>query len=533
MATLMLNTAKNGSVKGFILKTTYEERHIAKSAGGRWDASLQCWKLPLDVEIDTLVRNTYLYVSDDAREFLAKQQKTTEHLVKLHSAKDAIVKYPQRLDPYQRVGVRFLADAGSAILADEMGLGKTPQAIRACKELGAEKVLVVTKKSLIHNWVAEIQRWARKSRTAVLTTADSKIPNTRFIVTNYEVAVKHKDKLLKCKFDALVVDEATAIKNRKAKRTKALHKLAKNIPHKFLLTGTPVHNRPDELWSLLHCVNPAKYTSYWRFVGRYCLTVENYWGGLDILGVKDQGALAAELAPVMLRRTKELLRLPPKSFETIYVGLTDTQRQIYNDLRTRLFVELEGKTVTAPSVLVQLTRLRQVVCSPALIGGPDESAKTDALLDILDDTAGGHKIIIFTTFAEYVKLLMLRLEPWGTVRITGDMTDKARWNSVEKFQNDPSCRVLVGTIGAMGEGLNLTAADVVIFLNREWVPALNAQAEDRAYRRGQSKPVHVINLVATQTVDQHVEKLLSKKRDVVSQVEALEAIITGLRNDSK
>ncbi|BCV23334.1 DEAD/DEAH box helicase [Gelria sp. Kuro-4] len=436
------------------------------------------------------------------------------------------------LDSYQTEGVQFLVDTKRAILADDVGLGKTAQAIHAALRIGASRVLVVTKKSLVYNWKHEIRRWAGEEGVILTTKSVLDVPN-RFVLTNYETVVRRIDALLEQHWDALIVDEAAYVKNRKAKRSITIFKLAQTIPYVWLLTATPMPNNVAELWSLLHILDRKKYTSYWRFVDQYCWTEPNFFGGKTFLpGIKDEVGFQREIAPIMLRRTKELLNLPPVSYETIYVEQTGEQQRIYRDLK-KSFLSIIDDThyVMAPTALAQLTRLRQVVCSPALVGGKDDSAKTDALIELLEELAAQHKILVFTTFAEYVKLLLPELTPFGAVSITGEHSQEQRLKATETFQADDKCRVLVGTIGAMGEGLNLQSADVVVFLNKDWVPSNNLiQAVGRAHRRGQTKPVHVISLITKGTVDEYVEEALEAK--LVTH-QAFEAIIKRLREEDK
>lgn len=492
-----------------LVRNAYPYRQQLKALGARWSPEQRVWLLPVSVspfELFTRVPNIEL--DKAAMQWLQRMAS----LAGLHNAEDVSITHGDRLLPYQRVGVKFLTEAKRAILADDVGLGKTAQAIRAALEINAKHVLVVTKKSLLHNWTCEIQRWAGCS-AYVLTTQNTFVPE-RFVVTNYETVIKRTGELIRQDFDVLVVDEAAAIKNRKARRTKAIYQLAKNIPYVWLLTATPTPNSPDEIWSLLHCIRPKAYSSYWSFVEKHFITRPNFFGGRDIVSVKNPDALAQELAPMVLRRDKTRLNLPPLTEETIWLSLDGEQRRIYRELR-QYFVTIldEEKVVTAPSVLAQLTRLRQVLCSPALIGGPDESIKTDALFELLEEYTPQHKVLVFTTFASYVKLLLPKLEQFGAVAITGDTPMHERAQAVERLNNDPNTRVFIGTIQAAGEGLNLQAADIVIFLNKSWVPSENeTQAIGRAHRQGQKNPVHVVNLVVAKTVDEYIEEVLAAKK---------------------
>lgn len=532
MATLHVQIdEKHGEPTAYLIRNAYAHRNQLKQLGARWSPELQAWRVPFDVTIDDLLKMIPgLILTDDAAEWLTHYFQRVHHLKSLHFAQDALIKHGDGLDPYQRVGVRFLVDARRAILADDVGLGKTAQSIRAALEVEGKHVLVVVKKSLIYNWIVGIKDWANED-TFVLTTRNTlPHPLPRFVVTNYEVVVRRLEELRAQDFDVLIVDEAAAIKNRKAQRSKAMHRIAKDVPYVWLLTATPAQNSPDEIWSLLHCLYPERYSSYWRFVERHCKYEHNFFGGIDIYGVKDPKALAEELAPIMLRRDKSILNLPPLTFETVWVNLEGEQRRIYRDLRTKFLTVLDNeRIVTAPSVVAQITRLRQVVCTPALIGGPDESAKTDALLELLEDLTPNHKVLVFTTFAEYVRNLLPKLQDFGVVSITGADSMTARAEAVQRFTSDPGRRVFIGTVQAAGEGLNLQVADVVIFMDKSWVPDENEiQAIGRAHRRGQKNPVHVISITAARTIDEYIEEVLKQKK---TTTEAVRHIAQRLRRE--
>lgn len=511
----------------FRLYASYREKDVAKLAGARWDGRRRCWVFP-DLPPDGLLAASGLSVTKSAAERLAQECARREALEALHRASDVELGcgHGAGLDPYQRVGAKFLALAKRAILADFVGAGKSAQAIRAACEVGARKALVVTRKSLIHNWHQQFELWmpVRASFT--------------YDITNYEQVVRRLDEFVRQGYDVLIADEATQVKNRKAQRSRALFALAKGIPHVWLLTGTPVLNRPDELWMLLHIVNPARYGSYWKFVEQYCLLERNPWsGGWKVVGLKPgaSGALAKELAPVLLRRERNTVALPPITRETIYVELTPTQKELYRSMLKEFYVLLDqGTMLHAPSVVAQLVRLKQIACTPVLVGGPDESAKTQALLEYAEDYARDYKLLVFTTFAKYADHLADKLAEYGVVKITGAVSEKSRKEAADAFNGDPACRVLVGTIGAMSEGLNLQSADIIVFTDKAWVPSAVEQAEGRAWRRGRVHPVHVVTLVASKTVDEHIEAVLQSKVRIVKEMDAvmrLAALIKARREE--
>ncbi len=523
---------RKGQVVGYNVKASYSERAMLTNVGGRWCSSSGTWHLPLDADIQRLTELLKVEFTAEVADWVSKYFDKKAYLKTLQTQPTATVKFPDGLDDYQKVGVRFLADAGRAILADDVGLGKTCQSIRAALEVDAQKVLVVTKKSLIWNWVCEIRKWAGPyvEEVEIFTTKSKALPDTRFVVTNYEAVVRKPDIFTK-EWDVLIVDEATYIKNRKTARSDAINRVAQQSRYVWLLTATPTPNGVHELWALLNVLYKNEYSSFWRFVERYCYTEPGEWGGTKFLpGIKNKQDFAKNVSPLILRRDKTILKLPPVSYENVYVQMSNSQRRIYKQIQKSFMAVLSDTVIYTPSVLAQITRLRQLVCSPQLIGanGVDDT-KTEALIDLLETYTPAHKILVFTTFAEYVKLLLPQLSDYGAVAITGEVPLASRKEAVERFQSDDKCRVLLGTIGAMGEGLNLQSADMVIFTNKDWVPSNNLiQAVGRAHRRGQTKPVHVISLIAENTIDEHIERVL---KDKLQTQEAFEKLVTLLRED--
>jgi len=433
-----------------------------------------------------------------------------------------------RLSDYQVEGAQWLARKRRAILADRVGLGKTAQAIRACDLLGCQRILVIAPKTLLHNWAREIGVWSAGD-VHILTTRND-MTAARWHVTNYEVPVRRN--LLGGGWDALVVDEAHRVKNRKAQRARAVFALARRTPNVMLLTGTPLLNRPDELWSLLHTIAPKVFSSYWRWVDEHCLQEPVVSGGrvvaTRIVGVVDEEALRHQLADYMLMRDASVLGLPERLEETVRVLMYPRQRREYEQMRKVFMADLGSEILVAQNAMTRLLRLQQLALDPRLVGGEDRGAKTDAILEFVEDHLD-EKILIFSTFRTYVYLLRDELKERGVevVTVTGGETQKERQVAVDRFQSESQVRVLAGTYEAMSEGLNLQAADVVIHANKPWVPALIEQAEARAIRRGRQQPVTVVTVLAEGSVDTYVEDVLSAKQTLVDIVSLYKYAVAG------
>lgn len=320
---------------------------------------------------------------------------------------------------------------------------------------------------------------------------------------------------------AVIADEAHRAKNRKASQSMGLHRIDANLM--IAATGTPIMNSPDELWSLLKWMWPKEYTSYWRFYDQYVEYHESYYGKV-ITGVKNPDALRFELRDRLVRRTKDqVLDLPEKIRVTIPVELSKEQRALYvkaeKDMWLAVVKEAEEGSPTAKAMLkagqssdvttmyripngaARMVRQRQILESPALLEGKDDSAKLDACVERILD-AVEHQHVVFCEFVETTAILAERLRAKGleVATYTGSVKPEERTAIEDAFQNG-EYSVIVGTIAAMKEGITLTAADVEHFISRSWVPATNEQAEDRCHRVGQDRPV-VINIYeAENTVD--------------------------------
>lgn len=453
---------------------------------------------------------------------------------------------------FQRPGIRFLVKARRAILGDDMGLGKTAQAILACKETKSDPVLVICPNTVKGHWAAEIDMWNPGRPVSVLRGTRKKKEQIirgfigEFLVINIETVRRlHTkrsllDDLLTIPWNTIIVDEAHSIKNRDSSQTKGVYRLAARAEHVYLLTGTPIMNRIDELWSPLHILYPVQYPYFWSFVKRHTIVYkkeimvysrsEKKRIPKSILVIDGKPTrpeeLRALIAPVFLRREKEEVfpDMPPKIYQKIWLDMKGEQLRIYKDIEQKAMAEIDdGTIVMTAGILAQLTRCKQVTVSTRLIGGKPEGVKIDALVDILNGT--DQKALVFSQFAEAIKLVARRLEAEGIgyVVFIGETKEKDRDRYIEHFQTNPEIQVFLATTQAGGCGITLNAASLVVFLDKHWTPALNEQAVDRTRPHMQKQSVQIIELLARNSVDELIEKVL------VGKISIIEAVINKKR----
>ena len=450
---------------------------------------------------------------------------------------------------YQREGLgwlTFLERLGlGGCLADDMGLGKTiqilalllrRQAVANEAGLAPRPSLVIVPKSLIFNWMEEARRFAPQLRLLNHTGQERSASVDSFaehdlILTTYGTLRRDVIQHRKVDYDYVVLDEAQAIKNATSQAAKACRLL--KARQRLALTGTPVENHIGELWSIFEFLNPGQLGTAAK-LKRF------------LAGGRGNGAelVARAVRPYLLRRTKTqvLSDLPEKTEQTLFCELGEQQRKAYDDLRLHYRNELatrigqQGIGRSRIAVLEALLRLRQAACHPGLIdaGRIDEpSAKLDTLLEQLSEVLDeGHKVLVFSQFTSFLAILRRKLEARGQVYeyLDGKTTD--RQSRVERFQEDPDCRLFLVSLKAGGQGLNLTAADYVYILDPWWNPAVEAQAIDRAHRIGQTRPVFAYRLIAQDTVEEKILALQEQKRELAeSIVTADTGILSGLTGD--
>jgi superfamily II DNA or RNA helicase len=428
------------------------------------------------------------------------------------------------LRPYQKDGFvwlsRFAACGLGACLADDMGLGKTIQMLALLTARADDgPALVIAPTSVSRNWADEAARFAPALRVTLLAEAQDRATLVLeaqpfdVLVCSYGLLTFEEELLTGRKWGVVILDEAQAVKNRLAKRTRIVKRLDARM--RTVATGTPVENSLGELWSLFDFLNPGLLGSHGRFEQRFC----NSDGSVSPL-------LKRMTAPFILRRLKSevLDDLPPKTEITLTVTLEDDERSLYESCRREALASLESPDDNANRIMIlaHLTKLRRACCHPSLLlpGSTLPGQKVETFLELVADLrASGHRALVFSQFVDFLGIIRQRLDQAG---VTYQYLDGAtplgqRSEAVSRFQRGEGDLFLI-SLKAGGTGLNLTAANFVILLDPWWNPAVEMQAADRAHRIGQRNPVTIYRLVTADTVEERVVELHAKKRAMAEEL---------------
>ncbi len=429
------------------------------------------------------------------------------------------------LRPYQKEGVEWLWRLAElrmgGILADDMGLGKTLQALAFLAACGGP-ALVVCPSSLIHNWLAEASKFVPDLAVVAIEGPKRKAvlaahPEADLFVTSYALLRLDIDLYRDREFKVVILDEAQHIKNPEAQVSRAAFRLPGR--HRFALTGTPMENSVNDLWSIMNFVMPGYLGERTRFADRF----EKPLARGDAPGLQQR--LSRRLKPVILRRLKQEVAqdLPEKIEQVRYCELSDSQRRVYQSILEEgrsMIGDAEGgrKRMLA---LTALLRLRQACCDLRLLNLPgleeeDGSVKMEELKVLLEEAVeGGHRVLVFSQFVQMLQGLVPILAEKGYEFCYLDGQTRSRGEVVRRFQ-ESSIPVFLISLKAGGVGLNLTGADTVIHVDPWWNPAVEAQATDRAHRIGQERVVTSYKLITRNTVEEKILALQERKRELIA-----------------
>ena len=439
------------------------------------------------------------------------------------------------LRPYQRAGIHWLNWLAEnylhGILADDMGLGKTVQTISAINlayetQENDRPSLIVCPKSVVPFWTREIHRCAAKIRAyQYLGTNRNKSIWSRaekdWFVTTYETLVRDIDVISKTPFFFLVLDEASKIKNPNAQRTQAIKSI--NALHRLALTGTPIENRLDELWSILDFLIKGLLGTQSQFISRY--------GTISAGNSQRAGELSKRIRPFLLRRLKKNVAkdLPEKIELEDWCDLTEEQRALYGQIQHQYAEPLRAEIRRGEKVNYQfnilpiLTKLKQVCDHPALVTRECDpligrSEKFDATLERINEIKdAGERAVVFSHFLKSLDLFEKAFSKRGISSLRIDGSTRNRQELIDRF-NAGGVDVALCSIKACGYGITLTAANHVIHFDRWWNPAVEGQATDRVHRIGQSKTVYVYRTLVSGTLEEKIATLLERKRGLADRV---------------
>ena len=540
----------------YYANSRYHERAALQGAGFRWSRNRKTWYTKNAKIAAKLIAHAHYTIRPQLEQVLA-QHRTGLHESRATTA-DIDVPAPAGLAylPYQLAGIQYCLDRPATLIADEMGLGKTVEAIGVINaDPTVERVLVVCPASLRLNWRQELLKWL--VRPLSVGIAVGKVwprPEPHVVIINYDILTKHGDRLYEQHWDLLICDEIHFCKNPAARRSQAVwgggrgkKRLAGlRARRRLFLTGTPVVNRPRELWPILKSIDPVKWGDWDKFAFRYCAPYKgrygwNFDGASYLPELQEQMRRAC-----MIRRLKAdvLHDLPPKRRQVIEIPAGRAAQQIKRETaawtaqaarmaslrqQVRLSKATDDKDVYRASVralregrIAAFSEIAQVRRETAVAKVPFVVEHIESCLD-----AGSDKIVLFCHHHEVTDAYMAAFGKQA-VRLDGRDSMDARDAAVRRFQEDPDVRVFVGGIRAAGVGLTLTAAAHVVFAELDWQPGALSQAEDRCHRIGQQDSVLCQHLVLEGSIDARMIRTILEKQEIISL--ALDGGLSALPN---
>ncbi len=519
--------------------SSFAEKDELKAAGFRWDATAKRWF--------TTAADTVLKFRDFADEYaILEIEKVAEKIEASKSSSSALdgeeIPSPEGKSyfPYQQAGIRFALNNQSVFIGDEMGLGKTVQAIGVINAESPKTVLIVCPSSLKINWRKELERWLiTPYRIHILQGKDQFPTLPEIVIMNYDILAKFQKQIRGVEWELLIADEAHYMKNPKAKRTISLLGKGKEVSplkakRKILLTGTPITNRPIEIFPLVSYLWPSVFNNLFHFAKRYCDAKQDGYGW-DFTGASNLEELQNLLrSSGMIRRLKNdvLKELPPKTRQVVAlpsesVGaiiskegeLLKSQEKEIRRLQIAMKAAKAQKDEGAYRNAVQSLRQAYSVAFTEMAAVRKELAiaKIPFVIEYVESMVeDGEKVVVMAHHREVVDKLQNHFG-LKAVKLYGGMSEAEKSNSVDRFQQDPSCMVFIGSIHAAGVGITLTAAQKMLFAELDWTPANMLQAEDRIHRIGQQGNALIQQLVFDGSLDAKMAETLVRKMGIIEK----------------
>jgi len=516
---------------------------IKNIPGRSWSPTEKVWYFPdeyLSLAIQ-IISPHYPEIAASLRDYALQEETASELLLDIGSAasvedlttpeaKDFVesvtkrLQLPYELYPYQKLCVAFLeaVETKGALVADAMGLGKTIETL-AWLSLYPDRrpVMVISPASVKRVWHREITKWLPNETAQLIKNGRDKFePGKDFYIINYDLIWRMEDQIKGLKISTTVFDEVTAIKETKAKRSKAAKKIGKKSTYVLGLSGTPILNRPIEFFNFLNLVNPSVFSNYFKFGLRYgnprSIKIK---GGRQIWsfpGATNLQELRNLIKPLMLRRLKSqvLTQLPDKRREVLYLDLPSRFTKEYREGERNLIQQIsefkQNPDLQKTDLLATLARLRHMV----------GLGKVDTACDFIRTFAENKdKLVVFGHHHDVLDEIevTLKKENIKFVRVDGSTRSEDRQERIDIFQKDPEYSIFLATT-AMGMGVTLTAASNSLFLERQWSPAVEEQMEDRLHRIGQKRGVIAWYLQVENTIDERMERIVNEKRNILGQI---------------
>lgn len=502
-----------------------------------WNADEKIWEVPFN-KLGYLIENLPDYDFDITGKYICLEKPSAE-IPEGFNFKTT--PYEHQID-----GFNFGLQYDRWLLGDEMGLGKTKQVIdiAVAKKLqkGYKHCLIICGvNGLKWNWQNEIDihsdesGWILGQRTQkngkikigstadklediqMLSSMDSEVSKCFFIITNIEslrdeqITSELSDLCDSGEIGMIAFDECHKAKNPSTQQGKGILQLQAETM--IAMTGTPLMNRPEDLFIILKWLGYEKHAFY-SFKKHYC--IYGGFGGYEVVGYKNLDELQDRLNEIMLRRKKEeVLDLPEKTYINEYVEMTPKQKSIYNEISSEIKMNID-QIKESNNPLAELIRMRQATGYTGILSSTImESAKLDRMEELVEESIeNDKKVVIFSNWTQMTDAIVDRLKvKYGLCAglITGETPDNQRQQIVNEFQNTPDMKIIIGTTGAMGTGITLTAGTVEIFVDEPWNMALKVQAEDRCHRIGQNNNITIYTLMCKDTIDERIHQIVEKK----------------------
>lgn len=527
-----------------LLRCPFALKDEAKKVPGHWwNGEEKVWEYPAKLEVFNKLKLLFpkSSISPEAIDAMEEIERREKAKTPLKTEKvEPIAPMPIKATPFQHQIKAFNVgmELPAAALLMEQGCGKTLTsiAIAGCRFQRGEikRLLVIAPTSVVPVWPKEFEEYgdfphdvkslegSTAKRKQILTAWKPDDTVLQVAVINYEGSWRMDDAIYRWGPDMIILDESQRIKSHQAKQSKEIHRLGAQARYRLILTGTPITNGPLEFFSQYKFLDPRIFGTFYSFRNRYA--VMGGYGNHQVIAYKNMDELTEKAHSIAFRVTKsEALDLPDFTDQTLFCDLEPSAEKIYKQVADESVAELEQSTISANNVLTRLLRLSQI--TGGYVGDEEGSifnvsqAKMKVLEETIDDLiSAGKKAVIFARFIPEMNAIqeLLEKKKLGFVRISGGTTN--RGSLVDQFQKDPDCKVFLGQLKAVREGLTLTAADTAIFYSLDYSYADYSQARARIHRIGQKNHCTYIHLIARGTVDEEVMQALADKKGVADMI---------------